>query len=94
MSNVMDSSTMREHELFRRQGNPVGIRVNGLTLDLNGRRLLDHVDLDVAPGKINGLAGESGSGKSLTGLSIMGLEPEGSTVTGSVVYDSSTSRST
>ena len=90
MTTVTDTGRTRERELFRRQGDPVGIRVKGLTLDLNGCRLLDHVDLDVAPGRINGIAGESGSGKSLTGLSIMGLEPTGSRVTGSVLYDSTT----
>ena len=44
-----------------------------LTVELDGRLLVDHVSFDLAPGARVGLIGESGSGKSLTALAIMGL---------------------
>ena len=76
--------------LFQSQGDSVGITIRDLTLDLFGKTLLNHVDLDIEPGKINGLAGESGSGKSLTSMTVLGLPPEGSTITGSILYDGKT----
>lgn len=72
--------------LFASKEKAAGIVIRGLSLDLYGKRLLNQVDLDIAPGKISGLAGESGSGKSLTGMTILGLPPEGSKLTGSVRY--------
>jgi oligopeptide/dipeptide ABC transporter ATP-binding protein len=46
--------------------------------------LVDGVSLAVAPGRVVGLAGESGSGKTLTGLSTMGFFPDRSRATGAV----------
>src|SRR5690606_27237779 len=41
-------------------------------------RALDKVSLDVGPGEILGVVGESGAGKSITGAAIIGLiEPPG-----------------
>jgi len=48
--------------------------------------LVDGVTLTVAPGAVVGLAGESGSGKTLTGLSAMGFLPDRSRATGSVRF--------
>jgi len=49
---------------------------------------VDGVDLEVAPGEILGLAGESGSGKSLTLRAILGLLPRGGTSTGDLRFSS------
>jgi len=41
----------------------------------------------VPAGQVTGLAGESGSGKTMTGLAVIGLQPAGSKVSGTVTYD-------
>ncbi|MQA01821.1 MAG: ATP-binding cassette domain-containing protein [Streptosporangiales bacterium] len=54
-----------------------------------GERTVAHVpELTVRPGHIVGLAGESGSGKSMTATAVLGLaERLGATVTGSITLD-------
>ncbi len=48
-------------------------------------RALDQVSLDIAPGEILGVVGESGAGKSLTGAAIIGLlEPPGRIASGEI----------
>ena len=42
------------------------------------------IDLTLRPGAIQGLAGESGSGKSMTAMAVLGLLPAGGTVSGSI----------
>jgi oligopeptide/dipeptide ABC transporter ATP-binding protein len=63
------------------------LAVDGLTVELPSHRgmtrVVDDVRLAIAPGEIVGLAGESGSGKSITALSIMGLLSRRARVTGS-----------
>jgi oligopeptide/dipeptide ABC transporter ATP-binding protein len=49
--------------------------------------LVDGVSLSVPPGAVVGLAGESGSGKTLTGLSAMGFVPDRTRATGSVRFE-------
>ena len=49
---------------------------------------LDDISFDIAPGKILGLVGESGAGKSLTGAAIIGLlDPPGRIAAGEIRFD-------
>ncbi|MDI2126576.1 dipeptide/oligopeptide/nickel ABC transporter permease/ATP-binding protein [Yinghuangia seranimata] len=58
--------------------------IRGLTVRINGRTVVDEVDLSLAPGERVGLIGESGSGKSLTALAVPGLLPDGAEASGSI----------
>jgi peptide/nickel transport system ATP-binding protein len=49
---------------------------------------LDEVSLDIAPGEVLGVVGESGAGKSLTGAAVIGLlPPPGRIAGGEVVFE-------
>ncbi len=63
-----------------------GIEVAGLTLSIGRSQILRGVDLSVPGGVITGLAGESGSGKTMTGLAICGLQPAGAKVAGTIEF--------
>ena len=66
---------------------PAGrLEVRGLTLSIGDSEILRGVDLSVPAGEITGLAGESGSGKTMTGLAVCGLQPTGSRVGGSIEF--------
>ena len=58
---------------------PALLKVADLVVDFKTRagnaRVLDRVSLEVQEGKVLGIVGESGCGKSMTALSIMGLVP-------------------
>jgi peptide/nickel transport system ATP-binding protein len=64
-----------------------GLEIRGLELTIRGRRILDGIDLDVPPGVVTGLAGESGSGKTMTGLTVCGLQPAGARTAGTIAFD-------
>ena len=51
------------------------------------RNAVDDLSLTVARGEVVGLAGESGSGKTMTALSLFGLLPNGARVTGAARLD-------
>lgn len=51
----------------------------------NRTEVVKGISLDLQPGRIQGLAGESGSGKSMTAMAILGLLPAGGTAAGSIV---------
>jgi oligopeptide transport system ATP-binding protein len=48
--------------------------------------VVDGVDYEVQPGEVFGIAGESGSGKTISMLALLGLLPERSTVEGSARF--------
>ncbi|MBS0373173.1 MAG: ABC transporter ATP-binding protein [Proteobacteria bacterium] len=62
------------------------LELERLGVRLGGRMLLEDLSLAIEPGRVLGLIGESGSGKSLTALAIAGLLPPGATVTGQVRF--------
>jgi ABC-type transport system involved in Fe-S cluster assembly, ATPase component len=55
-------------------GKPVLLGVAGLRLELEGKRILDGLDLELLSGEIHGLLGANGSGKSSLAYAIMGCE--------------------
>ncbi|MBS1672557.1 MAG: ABC transporter ATP-binding protein [Actinobacteria bacterium] len=56
----------------------------------NRTEVVKGISLDLVPGRIQGLAGESGSGKSMTAMAILGLLPAGGTASGSVILGGDT----
>ncbi|WP_031095274.1 ATP-binding cassette domain-containing protein, partial [Streptomyces sp. NRRL S-15] len=64
--------------------NPVIVTVTGLTVEVEGRTLVDRVSLRIRPGTVTALVGASGSGKTTTGLALLGEYPPGARVTGDV----------
>lgn len=59
-----------------------------ISLPIDGRMvpIVDGVNLRVERGEVLGIAGESGSGKTLTAMSVMGLLPKEAQVDGSITY--------
>jgi oligopeptide transport system ATP-binding protein len=67
------------------------LRVDRLTVALPTRsgyaNAVDDISFEVDAGEIMGIAGESGSGKTMTALSLFGLLPNGARVSGSIKLD-------
>lgn len=59
--------------------------IRDMAIDIDGKRLVEGVDIDVEPGRCTAIIGASGSGKSLTCLAPFGLTP--GSVYGSVIMD-------
>jgi oligopeptide/dipeptide ABC transporter ATP-binding protein len=66
------------------------LEVEGLRIRLPTTRglvtVVDGVDYSVDPGEVFGVAGESGSGKTMSMLSLLGLLPDGAVVDGSATF--------
>ncbi|WP_144875439.1 ABC transporter ATP-binding protein [Microbacterium sp. 1.5R] len=59
------------------------LQIRDLTIEI-GRPLVHGISLDLHRGRIHGLAGESGSGKTLTSLAVLGLLPRQARTGGSI----------
>lgn len=70
---------------------PALLTIRGLQVSLPTRgglvRVVDGIDFDVAAGQVAGIAGESGSGKTIAMMAILGLLPSGSLVVGTASFD-------
>lgn len=66
------------------------LSIRGLKVSLPTRgglvRVVDGVNLDVDAGQVAGIAGESGSGKTMTMMAILGLLPPGASVAGTACF--------
>ena len=68
------------------------LSVRDLHLAIAGRRrdtpILRGVSLDIAPGEVHGLVGESGAGKTMIGKAVLGIQPSRARIAaGSVRFD-------
>ncbi|MBD3295912.1 MAG: microcin ABC transporter ATP-binding protein, partial [Candidatus Omnitrophica bacterium] len=52
------------------------LEIKDLTVDINGKRILDGVNIEPVNGQVTAIVGESGSGKTMTALSVLDLLPE------------------
>lgn len=70
----------------------LAVRVSDLTVEFGPShaptRAVDGVSLDIERSRVTGVAGESGSGKSMTSLAICGLLPTGARASGSIQVSS------
>src|ERR1700694_3236507 len=70
--------------------NPAIVSVRNLVVRLRTdgglRTIVDGVDYDIEPGRVLGIAGESGSGKTISMLVLLGLLGSGFVVTGTAVF--------
>ena len=57
------------------------LAVDGLKVAIGDTNVLRGASLDVQPGEVRGLVGESGAGKSMLGRAVLGLLPANATIT-------------
>ena len=63
------------------------LSIKDLNLYIREKQILNDISFDLNQGEVLGIAGESGSGKSLTALSILNLLPNYSRKNGSIYFD-------
>jgi peptide/nickel transport system ATP-binding protein len=56
------------------------LTVEGLKVAIGGANVLRGISLEVEPGEVRGLVGESGAGKSMLGRAVLGLLPANATI--------------
>ena len=66
----------------------VTLAIQNLRVAIGATNILRGVSLDVAPGEVRGLVGESGAGKSMLGRAVLGLLPANATITsGGIAFE-------
>ena len=63
------------------------LEINDLNVSIDRTPILNSVSLKLEAGEILGLAGESGSGKTMTAFAIAGLLPGRAEMSGQIVFD-------
>ena len=63
------------------------LTIKNLNINIGDAMPVRDVSLCVSPGRILGVTGESGSGKSMTAFAVMGLLPEGAVLGGEMMFD-------
>jgi peptide/nickel transport system ATP-binding protein len=63
------------------------LEIDRLDLDIHGTKVLRGVSMALGPGRVLGVIGESGSGKSMTAYSVMRLLPGGAEARGRIALD-------
>ena len=66
------------------------LEINDLNVSIGCTPILNYVSLQLKAGEVLGVAGESGSGKTMTALAIAGLLPASAKLTGDIVFDGTT----
>ena len=62
------------------------LKVNELSIEINGKRIVDSSSFFVPRGRITSIIGESGSGKSMTVSALLDILPAGSKSTGQALF--------
>ena len=62
------------------------LKVNELSIEINGKRIVDTSTFSVPSGRITSIIGESGSGKSMTVSALLDILPAGAKSTGQALF--------